>query len=145
MTAKDLVDFYCSTICPVPLHIFKKGVVECVIHKDKSVVVFGTDGEFHYLYADQFKHEKEKVYYWAKQFEEENFENAYSVELPDGYWVYEYSTMVNFYEFRWFETLEKAQAYYDDQKFEEDSLLFDKAILYVGSDRKDCIVYKERS
>ena len=145
MTVKDLVDFYCSTICPVPLQIFKKGVVECVIHKDKSVVVFGTDGEFHYLYADQFKHEKEKVYYWAKQFEEENFENAYSVELPDGYWVYEYSTMVNFYEFRWFETLEKAQAYYDDQKFEEDSLLFDKAILYVGSDRKDCIVYKERS
>ena len=145
MTVKDLVDFYCSTICPVPLQIFKKGVVECVIHKDKSVVVFGTDGEFHYLYADPFKQEKEKVYYWAKRFEEENFENVYSVELLNGYWVYEYSTMVNFYEFRWFETLEKAQAYYDDQKFEEDSLLFDKAILYVGSDRKDCIVYKERS
>lgn len=145
MTVKDLVDFYCSTICPVPLQIFKKGVVECVIHKDKSVVVFGTDGEFHYLYADPFKQEKEKVYYWAKRFEEENFENAYSVELLNGYWVYEYSTMVNFYEFRWFETLEKAQAYYDDQKFEEDSLLFDKAILYVSSDRKDCIVYKERS
>ena len=145
MTVKDLVDFYCSTICPVPLQIFKKGVVECVIHKDKSVVVFGTDGEFHYLYADPFKQEKEKVYFWAKRFEEENFENVYSVELLNGYWVYEYSTMVNFYEFRWFETLEKAQAYYDDQKFEEDSLLFDKAILYVGSDRKDCIVYKERS
>jgi len=145
MTVKDLIEFYCSTICPVPLNIFKKGAVECVIHKDKSVVVFGTDGEFHYLYADPFKQEKEKVYYWAKRFEEENFEDAYAVEIPEGYWVYEYSTMVNFYEFRWFETLEKAQVYYDGQKFKEDSLLFDKAILYIGNDRKDCIVYEERS
>ena len=47
MTVKDLVEFYCSTICPVPLHIFKKGAVECVIHRNKSVVVFGTEGEFH--------------------------------------------------------------------------------------------------
>ena len=59
--------------------------------------------------------------------------------------MYEYSTMVNFYEFRWFETLEQAQDYYDGQKFEKDSLLFDKAILYIGNDRKDCIVYEERS
>ena len=145
MKVKDLVEFYCSTICPVPLHIFKKGAVECVIHRDKSIVIFGTDGEFHYLYADPFKQEKEKVYYWAKRFEGDNFEDAYAVEIPEGYWVYEYSTMVNFYEFRWFETLEQAQDYYDGQKFEKDSLLFDKAILYIGNDRKDCIVYEERS
>ena len=145
MKVKDLVEFYCSTICPVPLHIFKNGAVECVIHRDKSIVVFGTDGEFHYLYADPFKQEKEKVYYWAKRFEGDNFEDAYAVEIPEGYWVYEYSTMVNFYEFRWFETLEQAQDYYDGQKFEKDSLLFDKAILYIGNDRKDCIVYEERS
>lgn len=145
MTVKDLVEFYCSAICPVPLHIFKKGAVECVIHRDKSIVVFGTDGEFHYLYADPFKQEKEKVYYWAKRFEEDSFEDVYAVEIPVGYWVYEYSTLVNFYEFRWFETLEKAQDYYDSKKFEEDSLLFDKAILYIGNDGKDCIVYEERS
>ena len=145
MTVKDLVEFYCSTICPVPLLIFKKGAVECVIHRNKSVVVFGTDGEFHYLYADPFKQEKEKVYYWAKRFEKENFEAAYAVDIPEGYWVYEYSTLVNFYEFRWFETLEKAQSYYDGQKFEEDSLLFDKAILYIDNKRKDCVVYEERS
>ncbi len=145
MTVKDLVEFYCSSICPVPLHIFKKGAVECVIHRNKSVVLFGTDGEFHYLYADPFKKEKEKVYYWAKRFEEENFEDAYAVEIPEGYWVYEYSTLVNFYEFRWFETLEKAQTYYDGEKFEEDSLLFDKAILYIDNNRKDCVVYEERS
>ena len=143
MTVKDLVEFYCSTICPVPLHIFKKGAVECVIHRNKSVVVFGTDGEFHYLYADPFK--QEKVYYWAKRFEKENFEAVYAVDIPEGYWVYEYSTLVNFYEFRWFETLEKAQSYYDGQKFEEDSLLFDKAILYIDNNRKDCVVYEERS
>ena len=73
-------------------------------------------------------------------FEGEKFEDAYAVEIPEGYWVYAYSTMVNFYEFRWFKTLEKAQAYYDGQKFEEDSLLFDKAILYIDNDRKDCIL-----
>lgn len=145
MTVRNLIEFYCSSICPVPLYIFKKGAVECVIHRNKSVVVFGTDGEFHYLYADPFKQEKEKVYYWAKRFEEENFEAAYAVEIPEGYWVYEYSTMVNFYEFRWFETLEQAQSYYDGQKFEEDSLLFDKAILYIDNNRKACVVYEERS
>ena len=130
MKVKDLVEFYCSMICPVPLHIFKKGAVECVIHRDKSIVVFGTDGEFHYLYADPFKQEKEKVYYWAKRFEGDNFEDAYAVEIPEGYWVYEYSTMVNFYEFRWFETLEQAQDYYDGQKFEMQAQLI--AITLLG-------------
>ena len=143
MTVNDLVKFYCSAICPVPMHIFREGAVECVIHKDKTVVVFGTDGEFHYLYTEPFRQEKEKVYYWAKQFEGKNFEDAYEVEVPDGYWVYEYSTLVNFYEFRWFETFEKAQSYYDGQKFEEDSLLFDKAILYMNNTQRECIIYEK--
>lgn len=144
MTVKDLIEFYCSTVCPVSLHIFKKGAIECVIHKDKSVVIFGTDGEFHYLYAEPHNKEKDKVYYWAKHFEKENFEKAYNVEIPEGYWVYEYSTLVNFYEFRWFETLDKAQDYYGEQKFKKGGLLFDKAILYVSTRRKDCIIYEER-
>ena len=132
MTVKDLVDFYCSTICPVPLQIFKKGVVECVIHKDKSVVVFGTDGEFHYLYADPFKQEKE------------NFDAVYSLTLPVGYWVFEHSSLANFYEFRWFETLDAAQTFYSEEKFEVDGILFEKAILYIDDERKDCIIYEKR-
>ena len=69
---------------------------------------------------------------------------VYALALPVGYWVYEHSSLANFYEFRWFETLEKAQAFYSEEKFEVDGILFEKAILYIDDERKDCIIYEKR-
>ena len=142
MNVKNLMEFYCSAIGKVPMHIFQKSIVECLIKKDKSIVTLGTDGEFHYLYATPFKSEKEKLYYFAKEFEKEAFDEAYSLELPSGYWVYEYATLVNLYIFHWFETLEEAQNYYNELVFKEDDLLFEKAIFYLSSEKKECIIHE---
>lgn len=144
MKVKDLAEFYCTTIRQTKLEDFTKNAIECLMLKDKTVVVFGENGEFHYLYATPFQKDTAKSNYWAKRFEKENFDAVYALALPVGYWVYEHSSLANFYEFRWFETLEKAQAFYSEEKFEVDGILFEKAILYIDDERKDCIIYEKR-
>lgn len=54
MTVKDLAEFYCTTIRQTKLEDFTKNAIECLMLKDKTVVVFGENGEFHYLYATPF-------------------------------------------------------------------------------------------
>lgn len=144
MTVKDLVEFYCTTIRQTNLEDFTKNAIECLMLKDKTMVVFGENGEFHYLYATPFQKETTKANYWAKRFEQEAFDDVYDLALPVGYWVYEHSSLANFYEFRCFETLDAAKAFYTEEKFEVDGILFEKAILYIDDERKDCIIYEKR-
>lgn len=143
MKLADLVEFFCSFIEKTDVRTFKDVVIECVIHKNKTTVVFGTDGEFHYLNTPGFEEEKQKVHYYAKNYDGADFDKLYETKLPEGYWVYQYSTLVNFYEFKWFEGKEEAQMHYDDAKITDDDLLLEKALLYIGKNKQECIAYQK--
>ena len=98
--------------------------------------MLGSGGEFHYLYATPFLSEKEKVFYWADRFEEGGFDKMLELDIPEGYWVYFYQTCIDFWEFRYFETLEDAEACYDNEKFGDGELLVEKALMYLSSEQQ---------
>ena len=145
MKINELIKSFCQYVEDTDIESFKRLVIECVVQKDQSTVIFGTDGEFHYLYAAPFREEKEKVHYFAKQFEGDTFEQVYSIEVPEGYWIYEYSTDVNFYEFRRYDSLETAKTVYENKTFSLDELLLEKALFYLTKDKKECLFYHKRN
>lgn len=143
MRVADLIECFCSFVEKADVSTFKNIVEECMIHQNKNLVVFGTDGEFHYLNAPEFAEEKKKVYYYAKQYDGDAFDEVYGITLDEGYWVYQYSSLVNFYEFRWFKDQTEARAFFDEAEFSEDDLLLEKAIFYIAKGTNKCLVYEK--
>lgn len=136
MKFKDLLEFACKEIEGITLKSLGDIVIEGLAKKDNKTIVLGSGGEFHYLYATPFLSEKEKVFYWADRFEEGGFDKMLELDIPEGYWVYFYQTCIDFWEFRYFETLEDAEACYDNEKFGDGELLVEKALMYLSSEQQ---------
>lgn len=142
MKFKDLLELFCTEMEHRDIDFMRKIIVEGMARDDNTIIVLGTDGEFHYLYSEPYKEEKEKLFYWASRFEDGGFDRTLELEIPEGYWVYEYQTLVNFYEFRYFKEFNAAKEHFDSEKFGKDELLVEKAIFYIDENKKECILFE---
>ncbi len=142
MKLKDLLELYCSTE-DVKLDFFRQHIVECIIKKDLSHVVLGENGEFSYLYAAPYAEERKKQFCWSKKFDAQSFDEVIQTELPEGYWVFEYTAEVNFYEFYHFDTAASAEEFYNGEDLAADELLIEKALLYIDEHKSECLLKAE--
>lgn len=127
--------------------VYRRWIVEGAARDDFRYIAMGSDGEFRPMASlEPEELEKRFDFLWlGEEFDPDGFDKLMNLEVREGYWVYEYITCLNLDEFRYFDTLEKAEEFYESERFEDNSLVYDMRLLYVSETKKECLKRKEMS